>query len=78
MKIPKGSTHGGDNAHVRSRKAIFLVRRITEMTGDLKRNNNEDMGVICEGFGGSVYSMAAVACGILLCAGIIIYALIGA
>ena len=48
------------------------------MTGDLKRNNNEDMGVICEGFGGSVYSMAAVACGILLCAGIIIYALIGA
>ena len=42
------------------------------------RKNNEDMMIVSENFGGSVYSMAAVLGGILLCAGIIIYALLGA
>ena len=48
------------------------------MTGNLERKNNEDMMIVSEGFSGSVYSMAAVLCGILLCAGIVIYALLGA
>ena len=48
------------------------------MTGNLERKNNEDMMIVSESFGGSVYSMAAVLGGILLCAGIIIYALLGA
>ena len=45
------------------------------MTGNLERRTNEDMGIVSENMSGSVYSMATVACGILLCVGIIIYAL---
>lgn len=49
-----------------------------KMSGNLERRTNEDMRIVPENFGGSVYSMATVACGILLCVGIIIYALLGA
>jgi len=46
------------------------------MIRNIERNDNEDMRIVSENYNGSVYSMATVACGILLCLGIIVYALL--
>ena len=48
------------------------------MTGNLERRTNEDMGIVSGNAGGSAYSLTTVACGLLLCVGIIIYALLAA
>ena len=47
------------------------------MTNMRERNNNE-MGIAPENCNCSIYTMAAVAGCLLLCVGIIIYALLGA
>ena len=47
-----------------------------KMTGNLEKRTNEEMRIVSENYNGSVYSMATVACGLLLCVGIIIYALL--
>ena len=47
------------------------------MTRDLRQMRNDEMDRNCNG-GSSLYTMAAVAGCLLLCVGIIIYALIGA
>ena len=47
------------------------------MTRDLRNMRNDEMEKNCTS-GSSLYTMAAVAGCLLLCAGIIIYALIGA
>ena len=44
------------------------------MTGDIRQRKNEDMGIIAENC--SVYTMAAVAGCLLLCLGIVVYALL--
>ena len=46
------------------------------MTGDLRQRNAEDMKIVPENCNCSVYSMAAVAGCLLLCIGIVIYALL--
>ena len=46
------------------------------MTGELRQFKNEDMKILPENYNCSVYSMAAVAGCLLLCVGIVIYALL--
>ena len=46
------------------------------MTGDLRQVKNEEMNILPENCNCSVYSMAAVAGCLLLCIGIVIYALL--
>lgn len=48
------------------------------MSGDMRQRTTEDMRIIPESCNCSIYTMAAVAGCLLLCVGIIIYALIGA
>lgn len=48
------------------------------MTGDIRRMMEEENRILTENCNCSVYTMAAVAGCLLLCVGIIIYALIGA
>lgn len=48
------------------------------MTRDIRQMRNDNMENNCSGGNSSLYTMAAVAGCLLLCVGIIIYALIGA
>ena len=53
-------------------------KEIIKMTRDIRDIRNENIGHNCNGGNSSLYTMAAVAGCLLLCVGIIIYALIGA
>ena len=48
------------------------------MTRNLENRVNDDMRIVSENCNFSGYTMATVACGILLCVGIIVYALFAA
>ena len=50
------------------------------MSGNIRRNENEimDMRLMAENCNCSVYTMGAVALGILFCVGIVLYALLAA
>lgn len=48
------------------------------MTRDIRNNINEEIKIVPENYNCSGYTMAAVAGSLLLCVGIIIYALLAA
>ena len=61
-----------------SMKPLNVIWEDKKMTRNIENRVNDDMRIVAENCNFSAYTMATVACGILLCVGIIVYALFAA
>lgn len=59
-------------------QSLNVIWEDKKMTRNIENRVSDDMRIVAENCNFSAYTMATVACGILLCVGIIVYALFAA